>query len=99
MVTEVTICGSRQFGRKSCPWHFRISYIQIRPFSLDVAYRELQLLQLLLQIRMLLGHLFKLLNPLVTICLESLHLAFVMAGFDVSLAEPKATRVSNTSNG
>lgn len=58
----------------------------IRP--LDVADRHLQIVQLLLQLRVLLGHLLVLLLPLVAGRLQGLHLALVVAGLDVGLAEP-----------
>lgn len=54
--------------------------------NLDAAQLALQFLQFLLQIRVFLGHLFILGFPFVALLLESLHLAFVMAGFDIGLS-------------
>lgn len=48
-------------------------------------------MQVLLQLGMLLGHLLVLGLPLITLCLQCLHLALVVASLDVSLAEPENT--------
>lgn len=60
--------------------------------TLDVADRNLEVVQILLQFRMLLRHLLVLALPLVTRSLERLHLAFVMTSLDVGLAEPVMKR-------
>lgn len=56
--------------------------------NLDVADGDLEVVQVLLQLGVLLGHLLILGLPLVTLRLEGLHLALVVAGLDVGLAEP-----------
>lgn len=45
-------------------------------------------MQILLQLGVLLGHLLVLGLPLITLRLEGLHLALVVAGLDIGLAEP-----------
>ena len=56
--------------------------------SLDVANLCDKVVELLLGGGVLLCHLLVLGLPLVAGCLESLHLALVVAGLDVGLAEP-----------
>lgn len=55
---------------------------------LDVADGDLKVVEILLQLGVLLGHLLVLGLPLVALRLEGLHLAFVVAGLDIGLAEP-----------
>lgn len=55
---------------------------------LNVADGDLEVVQILLQLCVLLGHLLVLGLPLVALRLEGLHLALVVAGLDVGLAEP-----------
>jgi hypothetical protein len=55
---------------------------------LNVADGDLEVVQILLQLGVLLGHLLVLGLPLVALRLEGLHLALVVAGLDVGLAEP-----------
>ena len=50
-----------------------------------------KVIQLLLGLRVLLGHLFVLGLPLVTFGLEGLHSAFKVAGLDIGLAEAAET--------
>lgn len=52
----------------------------------------LELLELLLQSHVLLGHLFVFLFPLVALLLQSLHFALVVAGLDVGLSEPASLK-------
>lgn len=56
--------------------------------NLDVADGDLEVVQVLLQLGVLLGHLLVLGLPLVTLRLEGLDLALVVAGLDIGLAEP-----------
>lgn len=56
--------------------------------QLNVSNLVLELLQLLLQIGVLLCHLFILLLPLVAFILQGLNLALEVAGLDISLSEP-----------
>lgn len=56
--------------------------------TLNIAYRDFQVVEILLQLGMLLGHVFIFALPLVPRRLEGLHLALVMAGLDIGLAEP-----------
>ena len=53
-------------------------------------------MQVLLQLGVLLSHLFVLGFPLITLSLQSLHLALVVAGLDVSLAKPGRTKKKET---
>lgn len=61
--------------------------------DLNVADGELEFLQILLQVVVLLGHLLVLGLPLIALCLQCLHLALVVAGLDVGLAEPVITNM------
>jgi hypothetical protein len=54
----------------------------------DVADGDLEVVQVLLQLGVLLGHLLVLGLPLVTLRLEGLDLTLIVAGLDVGLAEP-----------
>lgn len=56
---------------------------------LNVAYRDLQVVEILLQFRILLCHVLVFALPLVTGCLQGLHLAFVMTSLDIGLAKPE----------
>lgn len=56
--------------------------------NLDVGDIGLELLQALLYLGVLLGHLLVLGLPLVALLLEGLNLALEVAGLDVGLAEP-----------
>lgn len=56
---------------------------------LDVANLVLEVLQVLLESSVLLGHLLVLGLPLVTLVLEGLHLALKVSSLDVGLSEPK----------
>lgn len=58
------------------------------PASLDVAHLHLELLELLLDLGVLLGHLLVLGLPRVALGLKSLHLPLEVSGLDVCLAEP-----------
>lgn len=65
--------------------------LRIKPSSidcLDVANLVLEILQLLLNLGVLLGHLLVLGLPRIALLLESLDLALEVAGLDVGLAEP-----------
>lgn len=55
---------------------------------LNVADRDFEIVEVLLQFGVLLGHLFVLGLPLVTLCLKCLHLALIVAGLHIGLAEP-----------
>lgn len=59
-----------------------------KKIQLDVSDLILELLQLLLQVRMLLCHFFVFLLPLIALILEGLDLAFEMSGLDISLPKP-----------
>ena len=61
---------------------------------LEIGQRGRKFVQLLLRLLVLLGHFFVLGFPLVPGLLKSLDLAFVVAGFDVGLAEPGKGGVS-----
>ncbi len=52
----------------------------------DIAKFCSEVVELLLGIRVLLGHVLILRLPLVTSTFESLHLSLIMAGFDICLA-------------
>lgn len=56
--------------------------------NLDVADLVLEVLELLLEGLVLLGHILVLGLPLVSLVLQGLHLALEVAGFYVSLAKP-----------
>lgn len=60
--------------------------------NLDVGNIGLELLQALLYLGVLLGHLLVLGLPLVALLLESLNLALEVAGLDVGLAKPVKRR-------
>jgi hypothetical protein len=62
--------------------------VHLQPPRLDVANLLLEVLQLLLDEGVLLGHLLVLGLPLIAIGLEGLNLALEMACLDVGLAEP-----------
>ena len=64
-------------------------------FFLNVADRDLEIVQVLLQLGVLLCHLLVLALPLVPGGFERLHLAFVVTSLDIGLAEP-ATRKRET---
>lgn len=64
--------------------------------SLDVANLCLELLQLLLDVGVFLGHLLVLALPGIPLGLEGLDFSLEVAGLDVGLSEPdKRRRVSN----
>lgn len=63
-------------------------YTDTQRACLDVADRDLQLVQVLLQLAVLLRHLLVLGLPLVPFRLQCLHLALVVTGLDIGLAEP-----------
>lgn len=60
---------------------------------LDIAYRDFQVVEILLQFGVLLGHILVFALPLVTGCLQSLYLAFVVTGLDVGLAESRGGNI------
>lgn len=60
--------------------------------DLDIADFLLEIIQLLLEGRVFFGHLLVLGFPLVSLVLEGLYLAFKVAGFYVSLAEPRGSK-------
>ena len=65
----------------------RILHLQAT-LALNIAYRNLQLVEILLQLGVLLCHFFILAFPFITRRLEGLHFALVVAGFNIGLAEP-----------
>ena len=57
--------------------------------SLDITNLGHKVVELLLRVGVLLGHLLVLLLPLVALRLEGLHFALVVPGLDVGLAESR----------
>lgn len=75
----------------------RILHLQAT-LALNIAYRNFQVVEILLQLGVLLRHFLILAFPLITRRLKGLHFALVMAGFNVGLAEPITTsEISNCS--
>jgi hypothetical protein len=100
----------KRIARKTVIWNkFDIRWNKLDPISsrsvrrcarlsLHVADRDLQVVEILLQLSILLGHLLILALPLITGRFESLHLAFVVASLDVGLAKPSISESAKSTS-